>query len=418
MIIGAARLFPVSSPPLTDGGCFIESGRIRELGTTESLRRKYPSAEYRRYGDCILMPGLVNSHTHLEYSVFGHLARETPFLPWIRNLVQLATIRNRFWGPSYWEKAASIGIRKSLKAGITCVGDVVTFGGSLRAADRSRIRMRAFLEAVALDGSSLPSGLLRLRRRLDTASYWSGTVTPGLSPHSIYTLSPAALVSLGELASEYDLPLAIHAAETSHERELLAGRGPLAVQINRFELPFSGTSTTTLTGYLERQGTLTPSTLLVHGVHLGEEDLRAVARQGAGLATCPRSNRLLGAGVPGYRLWSRFGIPFAYGTDSLASVPDFDLFHEARIVRNHLREGADAILRRLTLGGAERIGLGDVTGSIEAGKFADLLLLRLDKAKTCTAEEIINGGSPSKVAAAIVEGRTQYRSGRVNPDIS
>ena len=380
------------------------------MGTAESLRRKYPSVEYRRHGNCILMPGLVNAHTHLEYSVFSHLARETPFLPWLRNLVQLADIRNRFWGPSYWEKAAAIGIRKSLKAGITCVGDVVTFGGSLRAADGSRIRMRAFLEAVALDGSSLPSGLRRLRRQLDSASNWSGTVTPGLSPHSIYTLSPAALVSLGDLASEYGLPLAIHAAETSHEQELLAGRGPLAAQINRFKLPFGATSTATLTGYLERQGTLTSTTLLVHGVHLKEKDLRVVARQGAGLATCPRSNLLLGAGVPGYRLWSRLGIPFAYGTDSLASVPDFDLFQEARIVRSHLSEGADAILRRLTLGGAERVGLGDVTGSIEAGKFADVILLKLSKPRTCTAEDIISGASPSKVAATMVEGRTQYRS--------
>ena len=413
MIVGAARLFPLSSPPITDGGFLIADGRIEELGEAESLRRKYPSVEYRHHGDCILMPGLVNSHTHLEYSVFAHLARETSFLPWIRKLVRLADIRTRFWGPSYWEKAAAIGIGKSLKAGITCVGDIVTFGGSLGAARRSRIRMRAFLEAVALDGDNLPSALRRLRRQLDTASNWSGTVTPGLSPHSIYTLSPAALVSLGDLAAEYDLPLAIHAGETSHEGELLGGRGPLAGQISRYGLPFGAASTATLTGYLKERGALTPTTLLVHGVHLGEEDLRDVARQGAGLVTCPRSNRLLGAGVPPYRLWSRLGIPFAYGTDSLASVPDFDLFQEARVVRDQLSESGDAILRRLTLGGAEAIGLGDVTGSIAAGKFADFILLEFDNPRGCTAENIINSASPSRVAATIVGGRTQYRSLRL-----
>lgn len=408
MILGAGRLFPVSSPPLTEGAVLVTEGRIREIGPAGALRRKYPSSRCRIHPGCVLMPGLVNTHTHLEYSVFHALADGTPFLPWIRKLVRRSTLRNRFWGPVYWEKSAAEGIRKSFRAGITSVGDVVTFGGSPRAAAGTGIRMRAFLESVAVAPAAVPGEMKRLRELLGNRRRWSSAVQPGLSPHSIYTLSPEALAALGTLREEFDLPLSIHAAETVFERDLLLGGGPLEGQIARFGLPFTRSAPLSLISYLRDLGVLSPGALLVHGVHLKEKDLQLAARLGVRLTTCPRSNLLLGSGLPDYRLWAGSGISFTYGTDSLASVPSFDLFREARVVGEHLREGAEDVLRRLTLGGAETLGFEPETGSVEVGKAADLILLKVPNARSCRAEDIVLRASAKDVEMTMVSGRVVY----------
>jgi len=272
--------------------------------------------------------------------------------------------------------------------------------------------MRAFLESVAIAPAAVPGEMRRLRELLENHRHWNPALLPGLSPHSVYTLSPEALAALVKLGEEFGLPLSIHAAETVFERELLQGNGPLEGQIARFGLPFARSAPTSLTSYLRDLGLLSPGTLLVHGAHLTEDDLLLAARLGVRLTTCPRSNLLLGSGLPDYPLWSGSGVSFTYGTDSLASVPSFDLFREARVVGEHLREGADDVLRRLTLGGAEALGFESVTGSVEVGKAADLILLHVPNARTCRTQDIVHRASAEDVAMTMVNGRMVYSARR------
>ena len=109
MIYGAGRLFPISSPALTDGALLVKGGRIAAVGALETLRRAYPGETLISRPDCILMPGLVNAHTHLEYSAFRHLAKPSAFQPWLRRLVADSLLRRRFWGRGYWTAAAARG---------------------------------------------------------------------------------------------------------------------------------------------------------------------------------------------------------------------------------------------------------------------------------------------------------------------
>jgi cytosine/adenosine deaminase-related metal-dependent hydrolase len=407
MIITADRLFPVSSPPVDSGALLIGNGVILEVGDGPSLRRTYPHAVVRDYPGCVILPGLVNAHTHLEYSDFHRLARPTSFLPWIRKLIRASLLRRCFGGARSWRRSAGAGIRASLAAGITSVGDVVTFGGGLEAAASAGIRTRAFLEAVAIGPENAEKSVEGIRASLEKGC-WKSLLLPGISPHSAYTVAPGALRALGELASEFSLPLSIHAGETIHEVDLLRGRGPLARQIGRFGLPFGRDFGQSLLSYLHSHGILTPRSLLVHGVHLKEEDLELSARSGATLVTCPRSNTLLGTGLPDYGLWKRCGISFVYGTDSLASVPGFDLFEEARQVLGILPEEGRTVLRRLTLGGAQALGFDSRTGSLKAGKAADLTILRMEGARSCNEDRIVEKGSARGISATWVGGDLLY----------
>ena len=133
------------------------------------------------------------------------------------------------------------------------------------------------------------------------------------------------------------------------------------------------------------------------------------------VVTCPRSNTLLGTGLPDYALWKRCGISFVYGTDSLASVPGFDLFEEARQVLVTLPEEGRTVLRRLTLGGAQALGFDSRTGSLEAGKAADLAILRMEDAQSCNEDRIVEKGSACGISATWVGGDllyTEYLTGR------
>lgn len=407
MIHGAGRLFPVSSPPVTDGALRIVDGTITAVGTCAELRRAYPDDRHHLRPDCIIMPGLVNVHTHLEYSAFRHLARPTPFRPWLKRLVEESLLRRRFWPRGYWEESARRGARLALSSGTTTVGDFVTFGTSPAAALATGIRMRAFIEVVALRDGTWAAGRAKAERQLLSTQFSSSSISPGLAPHSIYTLSRSCLEGVAALAEEASLPLAIHAAESIAEKELLTGTGPLSDLLTRWDLPFADGPGGTIGSYLQDCGILGPRTLLVHGVHLDGEDLSLARRSGASLATCCRSNHMLQCGSPPLSAWEDACLPYAYGTDSLASAPDLDLLAEARFAADLDRTGPVERLRRLTLGGAEALFLDDVTGSLETGKEGDFIFVTTDDARRADEGDVL-GSDASAVALTYVQGRRVY----------
>lgn len=406
MIYGAARLFPVSGPAIPGGALRVGGGRITGIAPLDDLRTRYPRDRVHLRPDCVILPGLVNVHTHLEYSSFTHLARPSSFRPWIRRLVSESQLRHRFWSRDHWVDAAVRGARTALSCGTTTVGDIVSFGASPSAAHRTGLRMRAYHEAVAWNDESCLRGMDTLAGRLSDPLLDGFLVRPGIAPHSIYTLSPGALKCISSRQAEWKLPSAVHIAESAAEKELLAGRGPLSDHIDRWGLPFRGTPRTFL-GYLDEVGLLTHRTLLVHGVHLDDGDMEDAAGTGTTIAACSRSNRMLGCGGPSLEKWAAKGLGFAYGTDSLASVEDLDLFAEARA---SLPAAADPreTLRRLTLGGAEALHFDDITGSLDEGKAADFIFLEMSDAAGCDEGRIVRKAGSKAVVSTYVGGRRVF----------
>ena len=218
-----------------------------------------------------------------------------------------------------------------------------------------------------------------LRRRLDAlAAACNDLLLPGLAPHSVYTLSEERLRRLGRWLDRDPLPCTIHAAESPAETAYVTGRaGPLTDRLfpaaGWDDLPRPGPRSS-VTALLQEVGLLSNRSLLAHGVHLGDEDAELLARCGAAVALCVRSNRFLKVGDPPVARLRRAGVRLAVGTDSLASNTSLSLWDEMAVLAELWpEEDRGGILAAATLEAARALGLGETIGSVEAGKAADLV---------------------------------------------
>lgn len=391
--------------PIAGGALAVRDGRILETGTAEELRSRHGAARRIDYPGCVLLPGFVNAHTHLELTHFpawrlrgGLDYHPRTFADW---LVQMVKVRR---GVAPEETAASLkaGIETSLRAGTTCVGDIVTSPELVPAYHGAPGSGRLYLELIGQD-TSLFAG--RLQKALDALKTFEEPLFPGLSPHAPYTLNAAVLPAIADAARQGRYPLSLHLAESAAEDTLLFdSTGPLADLL----YPLVGWSTflppprrTTPARFFDAAGLLGPSTLAVHCVHVTPADGALLKERGVTVCLCPRSNERLAVGTAPVRLFKKLGIPLCLGTDSLASNDSLSLWDEMRFAldRYHGELPPDDLMVTATSGGAVGLGLADEVGSLEPGKRADFQVVELEGA--CTAERLLGNG---KLHAVLVGG--------------
>jgi cytosine/adenosine deaminase-related metal-dependent hydrolase len=368
----AGWVVPVVAEPIRHGGVLVDGDRIVAVAaadeiTTYDARRDWPG---------VLTPGLVNAHTHLQYSSFADLATAgLHFADWIREL----TRRRRTYDEAAWQESAKRGVRMMLESGTTYAADVVTDPAVL-AVDVPGI---AFLEAVGADDARWPEQRARLLDALDAAHR-----PVGVSPHTLYTLGTAVFRDCVEIARARALRLHTHLAETADEVEfVLAGTGRLAAFMERAGLDFellSSPAGVTPTRHLDTLGGLSADCSVAHGVHVDADDRALLRRRAVTVALCPRSNRLLGAGEAPVAAYLEEGNPLAVGTDSLASSPTLDLLDDVRALHDLATEqgyAGDDLARRLveaaTAGGARSVGRDDI-GVLRAGARADFAVFDVE----------------------------------------
>lgn len=359
----------------------MEDGRIKDTGTSDIIKKKYPEIPVRNFPESILMPGLVNCHTHLEYSALGPLTKHVDFVPWIKGLIQK-------------QKALSkaeilLSIRKTVKslisAGVTSVGEVSRSGLSLDELIKSGIKGVYFNEFVAVDDNRLKKAIcdheanfrqckLKLKRP---------DLKPGVFPHSPYTLSTKSLKYISSYYKKNKISCGMHAAESPFENEFIfKGSGPLADFVKTFQLesiPISGKWRGT-TEYLNGLKFTDPLNHLVHCVHLNRKDFALLAKTKTGIVLCPRSNYLLKNGEFPLRSALKYDLKMGIGTDSLASNYSLDMFEEIRMLKNIYGSSLinERLVRIATLGGAEVLGSEKETGSLLPGKKADLIVVKIN----------------------------------------
>jgi aminodeoxyfutalosine deaminase len=380
----APVVLPVCAEPIRDGAVEVRGGRVSWVG---------PAADHRGAVDAVrdwpgvLMPGLVNAHTHLQYTDFADLASGgVPFDDWLAALVR----RRARFTDAMWRDSARRGVAAALRTGTTCVADVVTDPCALEPLAASGLTGLSYVEAVAADDELWAGGSRRaLLDALDRAAALSGAgrLGVGLSPHTPYTLGTAVYRECVRVARDRGLRLHPHLAESAAEVEfVLAGTGPFAEAALRLgwalELLRDGGSGLTPTAYLDRLGALGPATHVAHGVHLDAADRALLRRRGVAVALCPRSNALLMAGEAPVASYRAEGNAVAVGTDSLASAPSLDLFADVAALREiALRQGTRAegldrwLVEAATAGGARALGLADgpeAVGVLRPGVRADL----------------------------------------------
>jgi len=395
----AAWVLPISQPPIRDGWILTERGRIVAFGP--SRPNDLPPADEIDLGDVALLPGLVNAHTHLELSwMKGRLAATDDFPGWIREVIALQ--RKGSGDAAAEETAIRSAIAEARATGTALIGDIANTPASMAPLLAAGGPAVVFHELIGFKPERakavMDAALARARTPLG-----ADDVHLALAAHAPYSVSPALFRAIrASMGGESSARCSVHLGESAAEDEFLRdGTGPwkaLLQDVGSWDPSWEPPHCDPVE-YLDRLGFLDGRTLVVHGVQFGERELSRLAATGATLVTCPRGNRLTGAGSPPIADFYESKVPVAVGTDSLASVPDLNLFNElAELRRLAPHVPAARLLKSATLVGARALGFESDYGSIEAGKRASFVAVTLPADVIDVAEYLVNGIAPEDIS--------------------
>ena len=363
--IRAGSVHPVTAPPIEDGAVLIDDrGTIAAVGP-HPLVPAPPGARELAFPHASLVPGLVNTHTHLELTHLADKNAEREFARWIRALRTLKDATT----PEDFSRAAERGVRDAWAAGVTCVADTGSTGAPLEALARLGGRGIYYQEVFGPDPAKCAASMEELRRAIDRLSpLATSPLSLGVSPHAPYTVSEPLYRAVADLARREGWPVAVHLAESHAESDLVReGRGPFADALRARGIAVTPRGCSPV-AFLVQRGVVQRGTLCIHCVQVDQDDVELLSRAGASIALCPRSNRAHGHGTAPLSAFRRAGLRVGLGTDSVVSVGDSSLWAEAAAAG---LDGEDG-LRMLTIEGARALGLEREIGSLEVGKQADL----------------------------------------------
>jgi len=386
MLVFTARwIVPISSRPIANGAVVVDDGRIVDFGPAADVLEDAGDAPVRALGAVAIMPGLVNAHCHVELSwMRDDPPSATGYTNWVRELVQLRDDEDE----ERAQTAAQAAIEQMTQRGTVAVGDVANRSWTAPMLARSDLHAVVFHELLGFKSDeaeqTLAAGIARvaeMREHPDVAGA-AGRVSIAISPHALHTNSAALLRGIATHAKSTHERISIHLAESSDELEMLTkGEGPFPAFLQErgaWEPDWTPPGLSPVE-FLNRVGLLNSQTLVAHAVHLLAEDHAKLQTHDMTVVTCPRSNRNLGVGRAELHRLLVEGIPVALGTDSMASVPDLDLFAELQaLCAEHSDVPPAAALRMATLNGAQALGLQGELGSIDTGKLARLVVVPVD----------------------------------------
>lgn len=365
----ARWVLPIDAPPLEGGYVAVSDGVIAEVCGSNPDRGPVTDL-----GDVILLPGLVNAHTHLEFSGLAKpLGTPGMSLPtWIRTV-----IADRGRGDRDAAAAIAAGLRESAAAGVTTIGEIATSPTAIYDVDQSP-RSLLFQEAIGFSAGRVDSVAAEMERRVEAAGD-----AAGISPHAPYTVHPQLLARLVDLAISKQLPIAMHLAESREELQLLReGAGPFQELLAERSM-WDGATIPRGSRPLDylRQLARAPRSLAIHGNYFAAEEIEfaAAQRERMSVVYCPRTHAYFGHEPYPLEEMLAAGVQVVLGTDSRASNPDLNLLSEVQFAAGRF-PGVDpaVLLRMATLNAATALGLGDFVGSLTAGKRAELTAVRCD----------------------------------------
>lgn len=375
----ARWVLPIESPPIRDGAVVVDGDRIAWVGPSSLAQ----AAKHEHLGNAILLPGLVNAHTHLELAALRGFLEGLDFREWLRVLTDVS--RNVFDAQSLWD-ASRFGVSEALRAGITTVADCSPTGAPLSAMIDAGIRGRVYLETFGPDAAQVPDSILALQNGVrQLRERVTHLVDVGISPHAPYSVSPALFEAVARYARDEDLPVATHIAESAAEVDFVRnGAGTFADRLRLRNIVFSATNASPLE-LLERTGMLGPKTLCIHAIHVDSEDVRRISSSGSTVVHCPISNAKLGQGIAPVPEMLATGVVVGLGTDSVASNDRMDLLAEVRqavLLQSLAASRPDAVsasdaLELATRGSARALGMDDI-GVLAPGRAADMCAFSCD----------------------------------------
>jgi len=406
--LSAEWVYPVAAQPITLGAVLVgEDGRILAVGRDAEVPRP-PGVPAEHFPDAILMPGLVNAHTHLELTGLAGQVDEPRFDAWIRSVRSLKEMRS----VEDFRVAARKGVQQCFAAGVTTVAETGDSGSIVEALDELGGRGVVFQEVFGPHPGQCEDSIAALASRVALLeTFASDHLRIGVSPHAPYTVSGSLYRAVAILAKNEGLAMAVHIAESQAESDLLAtGTGPFQQAWRKRGIPLPEPLGDSPIAWLERHGILGPGLLCIHSIRVDETDIDLLARHECAVAHCPVSNRAHGHGDAPLRALLDAGIPVGLGTDSEISASP-DLLAEARLARELGGLSASEALQLATMGSAEAIGWGEAIGGLEAGRWADLVVRQSRGAVTAAtvAEQLLHS-TDEDVVLTTVAGVDRYRT--------
>ena len=393
------------------GAVAIQDDRIIAVGSQAELLAAYDSAEIVDCGGKVLMPGLVNAHTHVPMTLLQGLADDLRLDVWL--LGYMMPVEREFVSPGFVQLGTRLACAEMIRSGITSFADMYYFEEDVaRATAESGMRAvcsQTVMKFPAPDAHSYEESL-ELDR--DYISRWKGhsLIVPSVAPHAHYTCTDDILRATAKLAVEFDVPLHIHIAETAQEVENMRNEQGMPV------VP-----------YIKKLNLLDAKVLAAHCVHIDEGEMHTFKHYGTGVAHNPSSNLKLASGIAPISRMLELGLNVGIGTDGPASNNDLDMFEEIRLA-SFLAKGSTGdptvLPAYLTLAMATRLGakamhIGDLTGSLEVGKRADLILVdisavhnmpRFRRDASNIYAQIVYASKASDVTDVMVNGQWLLRS--------
>jgi len=349
------------------GAVAIRGTDIVTVGPADEITKDYSARETLDCGGRVLMPGLVNAHTHVPMTLLRGLADDLRLDVWLMGYMM--PVEREFVSPEFVRLGTKLACAEFIRSGVTTFCDMYYFEADVAAAT-AEAGLRAVcgqtvMKFPAPDAASYDDSLALAR---DFIQAWKGhpLITPAVSPHAPYTCTDDILRATAQLAAEFDVPLHTHLAETAQERENMRDEKGMPV------IP-----------YVKKQGLFEAKVIAAHCVHVDLGEMHTLLHAGAGVAHNPSSNLKLASGFAPVSKMLEVGLNVGIGTDGPASNNDLDMFEEVRLasfIAKAVSKDPTALPAPLALAMGTRIGaqalhLGDVTGSLEPGKRADLILV-------------------------------------------
>lgn len=412
-IYSARWLVPVSAAPIENGAVAVEGQRIAGVGPETEIVARFPEFAVERLGEAVILPGLVNAHTHLELTAMrGYLENEeTDFFAWLR---KLTVARLELMTADDIRVSAAWGACEAVRAGITCVADASDSAMmSMTALRDVGLRGVVYQESFGPDARLAEENFEKLKKKVEELrTVETDLVRAGVSPHAPYTVCGPQLEMIAGFARTEGLPLMMHAAESAAEDQLLReGCGAFAEGLARRAIEWKAPGISTIQ-YLKQVGVLDVQPLLAHCIRVDERDIETLRETGSKVAHCPKSNAKLGHGRAPFAKFLSAGLAVGFGSDSVASNNTCDILEEARFASLIARAGGAHVTAK------DSFRVATFGGELSEGAPADLAAISLTGVHQLPSYDpiatLIFASSGRDVILTVVAGREVYRNGRVS----